>query len=124
MHSGTDGITLYDVIRFFCFRILDSEAGLHIFECEVELVIADLLGRAAEVRAAKHAKDMREAFVLSLEAEVLAGERGVLSSRKEQHRLQGGNVIREIVDRHVHAEQNRRFARRDARTGLQSDVDH
>ena len=60
-----DGITLYDVIRFFRFRILDSEAGLYIFECEVELVIA----RSARTSGRSARGEAREGYARSVRSE-------------------------------------------------------
>ena len=90
-------------IRFFRLRVIDGKARLHIVQCEVQLIITDLLGRTAEVRAAQGTKDVGEALVLRLEAQVLTCKHGILGLGNEHHRLQGDDVVRQLVGRQVHA---------------------
>lgn len=67
-----DCLTLDDGIGGLSLGVLDREADLHILKREIELVFADLLGRAAKVRAAQDAENVSQALVLCLEAKVLA----------------------------------------------------
>lgn len=80
-------LAFVDRVGFLGLGVLEGEGGLHVVEREVQLIGADLLGRAPEARAAQRARDMGVAFVLRLEAPVLVGEGRILDL---QERLVGG----------------------------------
>ena len=73
--------------------------SLQVLESEIELVLAQALGLAPEVIAAELTQHVQQALVV-------IGEPSLLATLGDQHRLQLLDVVGQIVDRIVHAEQH------------------
>jgi hypothetical protein len=66
-------------------RFLGCDSSLDVFKAKVQLIDAALLGLAPELSAAKLSEKMAQAFALR--------------AFGKKHRLQSGDVIRQIVER-------------------------
>jgi hypothetical protein len=104
--------------RRICRGIGVSVIGLDILQREFDLLVADTLGAAPELRAAQYRDDVIEALVLcreprdfrrqsvrfgghrlrcALQSLTLGFDAGSVFARRQDHRLESGDVIREIV---------------------------
>lgn len=117
-----------DVVGLLGFGVVGAVRRLDVLQREVELIIADALRRAAELRAAQHRDDVIEPLVLRGETVdlagqscVLAGEAGMLGIDPgglgargigfvavcQDHGLQQSHVVGQVFDLHRHAGENR-----------------